>query len=163
MLTREAAQWLSTHSSNIIPMRLLVWLAQQSTRWSIDSTSPIRYLSESREIEHVTKIHEQTEIHLSGCWKFTLCKILVFSEYSRLVGYSVYIHSKSKLTYICTSRSRTRLHLEEKELLEAKYYPCRTIHRFRTPNVCFKNLTIRSPWIPPPQADTFLYKRKTQT
>lgn len=28
MLTREAAQWLSTRSSNIRPMRILVWLPQ---------------------------------------------------------------------------------------------------------------------------------------
>ena len=36
--------------------------------WFADySTSPIRYHSGSREIEHVTKIHEQIEIHLNGC------------------------------------------------------------------------------------------------
>ena len=34
---------------------------------------------------------------------------------------------------------------------------------FRTGNAWFKNLTICWPWIPRPQADTLLYKTKTQT
>lgn len=56
----------------------LMW----GTYFKINCTSPIQYQPGSCEIEPVTEIHEQIEMHLNGCRKFALSKILVFSEHS---------------------------------------------------------------------------------